>query len=168
MRADSIALNSPMSAGGKLNVHSASNHESNRGVTVKVNYIVGLTEPEVFQAHKNMAPRFEPGSVLHGNAWPATDEGRFRPEIEGCDTASKSHGDGAFEAKPIIQITSDARIEPDVMKRLPENFEMLILKTKPELVGCAFRRLKRSGSGGFTCGTACIERRWSILGCRRK
>ncbi len=159
MRADNIALNSPISAGGNLNVHSASSHESNRRVTTKPNDIVCLGKPEVLPAHKGMAPRFEPGSVLRGNVRPASDEDRFRIQIVGCAAASKSHGGGPFEAKPIIQITSDARVVPEVMKCLTENFKMLILNTKPELPGFTFRRLKRNGSGGFTCGAACIERR---------
>jgi hypothetical protein len=168
MRADRIALNTPRNAGGKLNVHSASGHESGRGVAIQVKSTICLDKPEVLPAHTNMAPRFEPGSVLQGNVRPATDEGRFRIESIGRDPASKSHGNGAFEANPISQITSDARVEPEIMKCLPGNFKMWILKTKPGLVGGAFQWFKRSGSGGFTCGTARIERRSSVLGFRRK
>src|ERR1700704_4192660 len=135
MRADNIALNSPIGAGKNLNVHSASSHESNRRVTTKSNNIVCLAKPEVLPTHKSMGPWFESGSVLRGNVWPSSDKDRFRIQIEGCATASKSHGGGAFEAKPIIQITSDARVEPKVMKCLSEDFKMLILNAKSELPG---------------------------------
>jgi hypothetical protein len=135
MRADNIALNSPISAGEDLNVHSASSHESNRRVAAKPNDIVCLGKPEVLPAHKSMAPWFEPGSILRGNVRPASDEDRFRIQIERCATASKSHGGGAFDAKPIIQITSDARVVPEVMKYLSEDFKMLILDAKSELPG---------------------------------
>src|SRR6266404_4030576 len=150
MRADNIALNSPIGTGENLNVHSASSHESNRRVTTKPYDIVCLAKAEVLPTHKSMGPWFESGSVLRGNVRPASDEDRFRIQIVGCAAASKSHGGGPFDANPIIQITSDARVVPEVVKCLPENFKMLILNTKPELPGFTFRRLKCNGSGDFT------------------
>jgi hypothetical protein len=118
-----------------------------------------------------MGPRFETALSVPGEVRAAANEGRFRTDwpsdADGLVNASKSYDGSGFETKPIIQITREVRIETIVIKRLTENFKVLVLITEAELPGLTVRRTKRNGSGGFTCGAACIERRWRVLGCRR-
>src|ERR1700680_1852659 len=93
---------------------------------------------------------------MHGDVRPAPDEKRLRGNIKRCANASKSHGGGAFQTKPVVQVIGEVCVVTEVMKRLTENIKMLVLKADPELYWQAIRRMKRHGSGGFTGGGALV------------
>src|ERR1039458_3690633 len=104
MRADVVALNTPVHARSELDVHSSAAHQSKRRVTAdygSVN-ITGLGEAEVLCANQQMNPRLYPATVFHGKVRPTANEERLRAiardcMIQRCSSGSKSHRDGALD-----------------------------------------------------------------------
>src|SRR5712671_540205 len=119
-----------------------------------------------------MPPWFDPAVVTHHNVRSATNEKRLRNQAPGYSwcgiSMSPTHLSGAFEAHPIIKISSNLGIKAKVVKAQPENSKMLVLKTRSHLPGVPIRRRERYRSSRFSRSAAGIERHGRILGGRRQ